>query len=85
MNSLWKVSLLPSLMRDTHQFIMHMSCLKKRLTKLFIYEILCLEVIFYEGEWVETLSLFRQMNYVSSMSIEESQRPDNYSTRWLLH
>ncbi|KAI5392020.1 hypothetical protein KIW84_076709, partial [Lathyrus oleraceus] len=34
---------------------------------------------FYEGEWVETLSLFRRMNYVSSMSIEESQRPDNYS------
>ncbi|KEH28873.1 putative tetratricopeptide-like helical domain-containing protein [Medicago truncatula] len=31
----------------------------------------------FEGEWVETLSLFRQMNNVSSVSIEE--RPDNYS------
>lgn len=35
----------------------------------------------YEGEWVETLALFRRMNYVSSMLIEDSQthRPDNYS------
>ncbi|CAJ2650595.1 unnamed protein product [Trifolium pratense] len=40
----------------------------------------------FEGEWVETLSLFRQMNKnnISSVSIEESQRPNNYSVSIVL-